>query len=176
MDKGYCNKALGFYGKETPIELIQSVLAHASRNYDNIEGILINGDFVQHGVALTYTMNEKMNKTWETIKGIMKANMDAVKAQFPNVDVFPVIGNNDVIVHNQVPCNESDASVYYPELFDIWFPQGKMSSKFNYTSTRDTFLKGGYYFHKFNDDVTLLALNSMYFMRENYCQLEKGTE
>ena len=49
--------------------------------------------------------------------------MKAVRANFPGIDVFPVIGNNDVVVHDSVPCNESDASVYYPELFDLWFPE-----------------------------------------------------
>ena len=39
--------------------------------------------------------------------------------------LLPTIGNNDVMIHNAVPCNEEDSELYYKELFEIWFPEGK---------------------------------------------------
>lgn len=59
--------------------------------------------------------------------------MDAVRTKFPDKILLPTIGNNDVIVHNQVPCNEDVAELYYLDLFDIWFPKEHLPPGFNYT-------------------------------------------
>ena len=52
LKQGYCKRDLGFYGKETPMALIETVLGHAKENHKGIDAVLLNGDFVKHGVAL----------------------------------------------------------------------------------------------------------------------------
>jgi len=61
---------------------------------------LINGDFVEHGVALPKYEDDQRNKTWQTIKQIVKQNMDIIRTALPGKDILPTIGNNDVIVHD----------------------------------------------------------------------------
>jgi hypothetical protein len=97
-----------------------------------------------------------------------------VRAAFPDKLVLPTIGNNDVIVHDQMPCTDQEAETYFGELFDIWF-EGQ-PKEFSKEAARQTFMQGGYYRHDFrNSNDTLLALNSMYFMTENQCQLQRGS-
>ena len=48
--------------------------------------------------------------------------MKMVWLRFPNTVVLPTIGNNDVIVHDQGPWNDTMADEYFGELFELWFP------------------------------------------------------
>ena len=52
---------MGFYGRETPAALIQKVFARVQEKEKSIDAILINGDFIKHGVALP---QDKYNDTW----------------------------------------------------------------------------------------------------------------
>ena len=60
--------------------------------------------------------------------------------------------------------------MYYSELFDIWFPKDNLPSNFDYQNARQSFLEGGFYQYNFADiDVSLIALNTMYFKEDNHC-------
>ena len=72
MKQGFCNKKLGFYGEETPMALINHVLEHSNKNHQGVDAVLLNGDFVKHGVALPQIIRDEMNKTWSLIKYIIK--------------------------------------------------------------------------------------------------------
>ena len=136
MKGGLCNKELGFYGKETSAALIEYVLESAKENHDGIDAVLLNGDFVKHGVALKEDtgmsgLNPLKRKTWNTIKSIMEQDLKMVREQFPDKPILPVIGNNDVIVHDQVPCSDEVANIYYPERFELWFPEDSVPKDFD---------------------------------------------
>lgn len=78
-----------------------------------------------------------------------------------------------MIVHDQMPCTNPDHDQYFSELFDIWFPHDNLPQGFDYETSKQTFMAGGYYRHDFpNEDISILAMNSIYFMTENKC--EKG--
>lgn len=69
---------------------------------------MINGDFVKHGVALPQnntSVGDPYEDAWNEIKNIITYNMDMVREYFPGKDILPTIGNNDVIVHDQMPCS-----------------------------------------------------------------------
>jgi len=67
--------------------------------------------------------------------------MDKVRETYPDTDILPTIGNNDVYVHNQVPCYNDTNEWYYGELFEAWFGDGSTYSKnFNLTDVRSTFM------------------------------------
>jgi hypothetical protein len=74
-----------------------------------------------------------------------------------------------------MPCTDAEADMYFSELFDVWFPQGEVPADFKREQARESFMNGGYYRHDFaNTNTSLLAVNSMYFMAENKCQLSRG--
>ena len=82
---------------ETPAALIKQVLTTVASNEQQIDAILINGDFIKHGVALP---QDKYNDTWVHVKAIISEDMQILRTQFPDTLILPTIGNNDVIVHD----------------------------------------------------------------------------
>lgn len=48
--------------------------------------------------------------------------MNLLEKHFPDKLKLPVIGNNDVMSHDQMPCTKEQAKVYFGDLFNAWFP------------------------------------------------------
>jgi len=61
---------------------------------------LINGDFEKHGIAQEPADPDNYRKTWDLIKDAMDKNLKTIRDSYPDTDLFPTIGNNDVVVHN----------------------------------------------------------------------------
>ena len=78
------------------------MLAHNN----DIDVIILDGDFIAHGHAggANITDEEKV-AVWSDIKNILNEDMTMLRAKFPNTTLLPTIGNNDVMIHNSVPCN-----------------------------------------------------------------------
>lgn len=137
-----------------------------------IDAILMNGDFVAHGVS-KFTLNvspSQIADTWRNLKVALSENIKILRKSFPDTEIFPTIGNNDVIVHDNVPCSDDMAEMYYGELFDIWFPEDNSPKGFDRDEASRTFMNGGYYRHDFpQNSLTLLALNSINFKDDNQC-------
>ena len=100
-----CNRSLGFFSEETPIKLVRAVISRAlnqtAEDNLNIDAILINGDFVKHGVALDGNVSDsQMEQTWAEIQDNMRASLTLIRSIFLDQPVLPVIGNNDVIMHD----------------------------------------------------------------------------
>ena len=69
-----------------------------------------------------------------------------------------------------MPCNDEMANTYFGEMFDLWFPKDNAPENFDLKSAKETFMQGGYYRHAFKDEnIEILAMNTMYFMQENIC-------
>ena len=69
-------------------------------------------------------------------------------SRFPNIPIFPVVGNNDLPGHYVLP-NSSD---WYKELLNSWAPlilcsscPNDMTKPTTRTVLEESFLKGGYY-------------------------------
>ena len=54
----------------------------------------------RHGLAADVGATEN---NWELMKYTMREAIKAMVAAFPDVPIIPVIGNNDVIYHDQAP-------------------------------------------------------------------------
>ena len=119
-----CKKDLGFYGKDAPSKLIKYVMKSIKQRESKIDAFIINGDFVEHGIALNNSTGN-FKETWAKMKEIITNDMNMIRSEFPDASLLPSIGNNDVVVHNQVPCDSETSKEYYSELFDIWFPAKK---------------------------------------------------
>jgi len=68
-----------------------------------------------------------------------------------------------------------DAELYYRDLYEIWFSsiENELSSE-----AKGTFLIGGYYSYDFPGDsnLTLIAINSIYFNHDNLYSFDKADE
>jgi hypothetical protein len=170
-----CNPSLGFYGNDSPLALIEHVADKMTSEFPDLEAIILNGDFVRHDIALPDQSGDK-EAVWAYIKEAMTTGLDVLRTKTKGkVDILPSIGNNDVIVHNQVPCTPEEATRYYSELFEVWFPPNHTPRGFKRNATRDSFLQGGYYIHDFEGTKqSLIALNTMYFKADNICSLDQG--
>ena len=69
------------------------------------DAVIMNGDFVGHGrAAKPSDKDSKVEKKWANNLKIMTDMFDVVRSALPNKILLPTIGNNDVMVHNSVPC------------------------------------------------------------------------
>jgi hypothetical protein len=111
---------------------------------------------------------------WAKVKQVEEQSINILRKHLLNKVLLPVIGNNDVMAHDQMPCTIEQAKIYFGDLHKTWFPESiKMN---NQESIKSSFLQGGYYKYDFeNKNVSLLALNTMYFMTVNKCMLNEST-
>lgn len=109
------------------------------------------------------------------MKQIIKSNFVSLQANIPDTLILPSIGNNDVIVHNNMECDDSLYNMYFNDLFNVWFePQRNAIA---YEQVKSTFTSGGYYRHDFPKSKTsVLVLNSILFKDNNKCKPEKAYE
>lgn len=170
---------MGFIGNNVPLRLIHKVSRHM-RYWAKPHAVIMNGDFVAHHHALKAQPN-----TFEEYKAQQQKHLNITATAFnvirrnlgPNVPLLPSIGNNDVPVHNQMPCDQQQHDLYFKDLFDVFFPAGKHPVGFNETEAKRTFYAGGYYRYDFpNSNITLLSLNTMFFKKSNKCGKEEGKQ
>ena len=67
---------------------------------------------MEHGIALNNDTG-KYDETWAKMKEIISKDMEMIREEFPETSLLPSIGNNDVVVHNQVPCDSDESKEYY---------------------------------------------------------------
>ena len=167
-----CNIDHGFSGMDSPLRLINLVSNHMAENAKP-NAVIMNGDFVGHYRALKSEPESIEVYTNQVNKhlAITKAAFDKIRANLgPGAPLLPSIGNNDVPVHNLVPCNEQQHDVYYKGLFDVFFPADAQPAGFNAVEAQKTFHAGGYYRYDFpNSQVSLLSVNTMFFKGSNRC-------
>lgn len=133
MRKLKCNPRYGFNGMGSPLRLIKHVTRHM-KMFAQPDYVIMNGDFVAHFRAL-----KAQPSTFEAYKAqqqehlnITKTAFDAIRRRLgPNVPLLPTIGNNDVPVHNQMPCDQQQHDLYFKDLFDLFFPAGHQPKDFN---------------------------------------------
>ena len=91
-------------------------------------------------MAHTLTDNKTLDEGFDILNTIMAADLKMLRENIPNKPLFPTIGNNDVVVHNNVPCNDEFALKYYQGLFDIWFPKDQQPQGFDNEKVHESFL------------------------------------
>ena len=91
----FCHSDLSVYTSESTPKLLDQVISQIdSTKYSSL---LINGDFIKHGVALKDPTGD-WKTAWKEVKSIMGQALAQIRPKFNNV--FPVIGNNDVAIHD----------------------------------------------------------------------------
>ncbi|XP_025831872.1 sphingomyelin phosphodiesterase-like [Agrilus planipennis] len=141
----------GYWGDyrncDTPRHTIVNALNHAREN-NKIDYVYFTGDVIDHRVWKT----EKQNNI-----NVMRQNYDIIDTAFPNIPVYPVLGN-----HEPHPINLYSPSSVDPKLSIQWVFDliAKEWSRWLPEATKQTILKGGYYTVKVNEKFRIVALNS----------------
>lgn len=47
-----CHMDMGMYGKDSPQKLVKEIVANMKKSYNEIDVIVVNGDFSAHGTSL----------------------------------------------------------------------------------------------------------------------------
>ena len=120
---------------------------------------------MEEGIPLDQT-------NWEIMKLTMIEVITSIKTAFPTVPILPVVGNNDVIYHDQAP-NDDVKSMYYDDLWEIWFKNVTANAELAAnTAIKKTWDEGGYYVVELGEDTMILCLNGMYPFYENHEGIE----
>lgn len=106
----------------------------------------------------------------------MRQAIQAIVEYFPDTPILPVIGNNDVIYHDQAP-NAKIAPDYYTDTWQLMFEEVPGNAEIAANETvKATWMKGGYYAYDLADDIVVISLNGMYPFYENFEDPEVATE
>ena len=156
-------------GTEASITTLNKVLQEAAQEEAKsgvpIEAILLIGDLCKHGLAVAIDTSPN---NWELMKYTMKEAISAIETAFPSIPILPVIGNNDVIYHDQAP-SLLIKDMYYEQLWELMFENVEANAAIAANSTIEaSWKKGGYYAYELSDDVMILGLNGMYPFYENF--------
>lgn len=147
--------AAGYWGDyrncDAPRWLLESMYAHISEQHPDLDFIVWTGDIVPHNV-----WNTSRAGNLDTIREAVQM----VKDYFPDVPVFPAIGNHESHPVNAFPQpyieGEFDISWLYDEivtLWQTWLPE-EVAASIAYSGFYSTLIKPG---------LRILSINS------NYC-------
>ena len=75
--------------------MFDTVLENIEHMNDDIDAILIAGDFVVHGLS----SKDHNQDNWSEMKKVIGKVMQMVKQRFPSAPILPNIGNNDLLHH-----------------------------------------------------------------------------
>ena len=75
----------------------------------------MNGDFISHNlpVGKENASTQQILDAWALMKSDMQNVFDILRSKIQTSAILPSIGNNDVVVHNHVPCDDIFAQQYY---------------------------------------------------------------
>ena len=92
---------------DSPRKLIREAIANLKKNNPDTQAVIMNGDFSAHGTSLKHKEDiteDGIQEAWTKMKRLMSKSLGDVRKEFPGIAVLPTIGNNDVVIHNKVPC------------------------------------------------------------------------
>ena len=168
FQKFYSNYPFAPFGKDTNYPLLKSFLTEirntTSKN-DDINFAVILGDFLGHNYIEYYKIYSGDSSQSGTINFVRKTYQfltnEIRSALSNNIEIYPVLGNNDSYIENYNVDNPQSSN-FYSDLKKTWSdfsPQIKNS---------DSFLLGGYYFVKSKiKGLSIAALNTTPFSKNS---------
>ena len=103
--------------------------------------------------------------------------------KFPDTLIIPQFGNNDCEYHDNPEPLEDDQP-FYKFIYDLWFEKlpGNKNSEIlapQLATIKETFLYGGFYGVDLTDEISVLAINTLFYDSERSAEIEtapKGEE
>lgn len=163
-DQGKPNRpeaAAGYWGDyrdcDIPWQTVQDTLQQIKRSHKKIDYIYMTGDIVDHGIWDT-----SIPKNTETIKKVIKA----LKMEFPNIPVYPILGNHEATPTNTfAPHSISDEKLSTNWLYEL---SAELWSEWLPPETKETILRGGFYTVLARPGFRIIALNSNLGYTDNW--------
>jgi len=155
----------GRYECDAPYTLIRSAIAKAKSVLPKPDAILVLGDLVAHKIPCKVgksCSDKKKEKVRRALANVTKE----IGNKFVGTPILHVMGNLDGYYHNQVP-SLADKNEYYTYTYNIFIRGHPGNHKIETPDNIKTFQNGGYYYYDLNTNVRILAINSMYFFKEN---------
>lgn len=129
------------------------------------EAILLMGDMCKHGLAVQI---DSETNNWDIMKKTMREAIRVIVENFPSVPILPVLGNNDVVYHDQAP-GSNFKDEFYGQLWEIMFEEVAANAHIAANETiKATWMEGGYYVYEIDHETMVIALNGMYPFFENF--------
>ncbi|KAB8036502.1 hypothetical protein GCL60_15355 [Silvanigrella paludirubra] len=163
--KYYKNNTFPSYGQNTNFPLFQSLLTElnqASKNTNLIFAVIL-GDFLAHQYIENYkiyTNDSSLIGAQNFVKKTFQYLTSEIRGSIPsNIEIYPVIGNNDSYIDNYNVDNPKTTK-FYSDLKNIWTTYSSQIKSSN------TFLNGGYYVAQSQiKKLSIIALNTNSFSR-----------
>ncbi|KAK6619760.1 hypothetical protein RUM43_012525 [Polyplax serrata] len=149
---------------DIPEKTLDNLLEHINKQHPDIDYVIWTGDIPPHDVwSLKKTENlDIMNKT---ISKMMK--------HFPNIPVYPALGNHEVVPPNLFPTGEVDDQWSVDWLFERI---GKDWSHWLGNDSSATIRKGAFYTIKARDGLRIVSLNTNYCYYNNWWLILNSTD
>lgn len=156
----------GRYGCDTSVNLINLFMSKLKVLGGDIDVIMVGGDYTAHDIAAKRGVKPANYAMLKSI--IADCFSQYIAPMFPNSIVIPTIGNNDVKFHYEFPTTPEEAEEYYGFLYNLWWDHIGANQKYSgKDQVRETLMKGGYFVYHHSDNLSFMAINSLYFSVKN---------
>ena len=160
---------MGRYGCDPPASLIETMLDAFNDHHGKQDVIFLTGDFIAHHTAL----NDDLYPEGASIATQMETHMliiEMLAEKFPDTLILPQFGNNDCEYHDNPEPLEDD-KLFYEFIYDLWFDMlpGNKNSEIltpQLDKIKETFHYGGFYRVDLTDEVSVLAINTLFYDSE----------
>ncbi|KAF4523493.1 hypothetical protein B566_EDAN004563 [Ephemera danica] len=155
----------GDYRKcDTPKRTVDSMLQHIAATHPDIDYILWTGDLPPHDV---------WNQTREENLDIIKQTVDQLGQTFPNIPIFPALGN-----HEGVPVNSFPPPFVHSDYSISWLYEA-MDKQWRHwlpATTSPTVRRGAFYSVLVRPGFRIISLNMNYCNNKNWWLLLNSTD
>ena len=157
---------MGRYGCDSPKVLLETMLDEFNDSHGKQDVIFVTGDLSSHHTAMNVDRGPDDEDTYPLLMSTHAGLVDLLSEKFPDTLIIPAFGNNDCKFHDN-PTPTEEEYFFNNYIYELWFDviPGN-DSWLNVQQKRtiyESFLKGGYYRVDLNDDLSVLALNTLYY-------------
>ncbi len=153
----------GRLGCDPPLVTLELILKRMRDQEQGLDLLFMPGDFIGHGITIYEGQPFDLAK-YQKLKEVHTSISELLAKYLPNTLIIPTLGNNDYIYHYQSPFGQFRQE-YYSLMSHNWFTlQPQMANRPDMPQINQTFNEnGGYYKVKLNQNITVLALNTLMF-------------
>ena len=166
----------GRLGCDPPAATLELILKRMRDQEMGIDLLFMPGDFIGHTIPISDGKPFDAAK-YQQLKDVHQQISGLLAKYLPNTLIIPSLGNNDFIYHYQSPFADYRED-YYSFMWQQWFTaQPQMANRADLASIQQTFMEGGgYYKVKLNQNISVLALNTLMFNALEGAENENITE
>jgi len=151
---------------DTPVWALDNMLQQIAATHQDLDYIIWTGDLPSHDL---------WDQTRETTLEILRITASKLREAFPNIPVYPAIGNHDSAPVNSFPPPEIggswNMSWLYDEVWREWGQEWLMNNE-----TTDTLRKGAFYSTLARPGLRIISLNMNFCYVNNWWLIINSTD